>query len=75
MKLVKPLDLLDIEVGSTIVIDNVLFNVAHYDTETYEFSFERLLSHLSGNPFEIVVMADYQVKDNLNKISILEGVI
>lgn len=71
----KPVDLLDIEVGSTIIIDNVLVNVAHYDPETMEFSFERLLSHIVGKPFEIIVMADYQVMDRLDKIVILQGVV
>ncbi len=75
MKLVKPVGLSEFTPETTMVIGSTLVNFVHYDRETLEFSFERLLSHIdSGNNYEIIVLTKEQVEERLNDITFIQGV-
>lgn len=49
---------MEFALNSTMLINNILVTFVHFDSETQEFSFERLLSHIdNGIVHEIIVLS------------------
>jgi len=72
MKLTKPVGLSDFTLERVMTIGGTLCTLVHYDRETLEFSFERLLSHVNSNCFgEVFVLTKDQVEDKLHEIYFL----